>query len=64
MSRTLSLCLLVLSLLCSGCSDALYWYGRTVYGVDCSPQVVQAHNGYCVYVKDKQGEGHAETPRP
>jgi hypothetical protein len=62
MSRTLSLSLLVLSLLYSGCSDALYWYGRTVYGVDCSPQVVQAHQGQCTYVK--KGETHAETPHP
>jgi hypothetical protein len=56
--------LLGLWLVLSGCSDALYWYGRTVYGVDCSPQVAQANNGHCAYVKDKKGEGHAETPRP
>jgi hypothetical protein len=60
MSRTLSLSLLVLSLLYSGCSDALYWYGRTVYGVDCSPQVVQANSvrlNFCTAVELSDASG-------
>ena len=57
----LTLALLGLWLALSGCSQALYKYGEVVYGVNCRPEVVQANNGKCVYVKEKQ---HAETPRP
>jgi hypothetical protein len=54
------LVLTILLLALSGCGDALYWYGRTVYGVDCAPAVVQANHGSCRYVT--QGDTHAETP--
>ena len=54
--------LLVCGLLMSGCAEYAYWHGRTFYGVDCSPAVVQAHNGYCMPVN--KGEKHAEKARP
>jgi len=56
------LLLLILSVLLSGCQDALYSYGEWMYGVNCRPEVVQATGGKCTYVK--KGETHAETPRP
>lgn len=51
----LGLCVLAVSL--SGCAEYAYWHGRTFYGVDCAPQVVQANQGKCVYLK--KGESHA-----
>jgi hypothetical protein len=54
--------LLVCSLLMSGCAEYAYWHGRTFYGIDCSPAVVQAHNGKCAYLKT--GTAHAEKTRP
>lgn len=54
----------MLLLALSGCADASYWVGRTFYGVDCSPAVVQAHGGYCVYLNDKKEVPHAEAARP
>ena len=54
--------LLLSGLLMRGCAEYAYWHGRTLYGVDCSPAVVQPHDGKCVY--SNKGDKHAEKARP
>ena len=54
--------LLVCGLLMSGCAEYATWHGRTFYGVDCSPEVVQTNNGKCVYLNKEKV--HADKARP
>ena len=62
MTSYLWVMLFLYSLLLSGCAEYAYWHGRTLYGVDCRPAVVQAHNGTCASLKT--GTAHAEQTRP
>ena len=50
--RYLLLCLLLCSVL-TGCADATHYMMRTIDGVDCRPEVLQANKGNCVPVAKK-----------
>lgn len=48
--------------LLNGCSDAIYWWDRTLFETDCRPAVAATNNGHCVPVK--KGGANAQAARP
>jgi hypothetical protein len=48
----------------TGCAGGTDWYIRTLYGADCRPEVVEAHGGKCVYLKDKKGTTDVQAAHP
>jgi hypothetical protein len=54
----------MLGMALTGCAGVTDWYIRTLYGADCRPEVVEAHGGTCVYLKDKKGTTDVQAAHP